>query len=200
MPRSPLSRADRRPHRQHRDRRRHAFAPCPPPLVTERSLVAMPEVGIGFVPDVGGTYLLARAPGELGTHAALTASRKGHHDAILLRPARIAHRKRPARLRARGTAELPSQARRFGTGSAHCSRRLRPGFSQGAGRDRRLLSGIERGSDPRLLDERPKSEARAAAAGFRALPDGGEEVTLQGTARGAAPRFPSRVSDPGCRD
>src|SRR6185312_15877390 len=52
-------------------------------LVTERSLVAMPEVGIGFVPDVGGTYLLARAPGELGTHAALTASRLGPSDAIL---------------------------------------------------------------------------------------------------------------------
>ena len=52
-------------------------------LVTERSLVAMPEVGIGFVPDVGGTYLLARAPGKLGTHAALTASRLGPSDAIL---------------------------------------------------------------------------------------------------------------------
>ncbi len=39
-------------------------------IVTERSRVAMPETGIGFVPDVGGTYLLALAPGELGTHLA----------------------------------------------------------------------------------------------------------------------------------
>src|SRR5690606_18190295 len=35
-------------------------------IVTERSRLAMPEVGIGFVPDVGGTWYLAKAPGELG--------------------------------------------------------------------------------------------------------------------------------------
>lgn len=52
-------------------------------IVTERSKLAMPEVGIGFIPDVGGTYLLGRAPGELGTHAALTAARLGPADAIL---------------------------------------------------------------------------------------------------------------------
>ncbi|RVW05951.1 enoyl-CoA hydratase/isomerase family protein [Rhodococcus spongiicola] len=51
-------------------------------VVTERSTIAMPEVGIGFVPDVGGTYLLSRAPGELGTHIALTTSRLGAGDAI----------------------------------------------------------------------------------------------------------------------
>lgn len=44
-------------------------------IVTERSSLAMPEVGIGFIPDVGGTYLLSRAPGELGTHIALTTGR-----------------------------------------------------------------------------------------------------------------------------
>ncbi|MDT0386330.1 enoyl-CoA hydratase/isomerase family protein [Streptomyces sp. DSM 41921] len=52
-------------------------------VVTERSQVAMPETGIGFVPDVGGTYLLARAPGELGTHLALTGSRADAADALL---------------------------------------------------------------------------------------------------------------------
>jgi enoyl-CoA hydratase len=51
-------------------------------VVTERSMVAMPEVGIGFAPDVGGTWLLARAPGEVGTHLALTAGRVGAADAI----------------------------------------------------------------------------------------------------------------------
>ncbi|MER5525336.1 enoyl-CoA hydratase/isomerase family protein [Streptomyces sp. NPDC002677] len=52
-------------------------------IVTERSRVAMPETGIGFVPDVGGTYLLALAPGELGTHLALTGAQIGAADALL---------------------------------------------------------------------------------------------------------------------
>ncbi|MFD5801399.1 enoyl-CoA hydratase/isomerase family protein [Streptomyces sp. NPDC127020] len=52
-------------------------------IVTERSRIAMPETGIGFVPDVGGTHLLARAPGELGTHLALTGTAIGAADALL---------------------------------------------------------------------------------------------------------------------
>lgn len=43
-------------------------------IVTERSRFAMPEVAVGFVPDSGGTRLLANGPGELGTHAALTGA------------------------------------------------------------------------------------------------------------------------------
>ncbi|MCA1216840.1 enoyl-CoA hydratase/isomerase family protein [Streptomyces sp. 8L] len=52
-------------------------------IVTERSRVAMPETGIGLVPDVGGTFLLSRSPGELGTHLALTGAAVGAADAIL---------------------------------------------------------------------------------------------------------------------
>jgi len=51
-------------------------------VVTERSLVAMPEVGIGFFPDVGMSFLLARSPGYVGTHLALTGDRIGAADAI----------------------------------------------------------------------------------------------------------------------
>lgn len=51
-------------------------------VVTETSSVGLPETTIGFVPDVGGTYLLSRAPGELGTHLALTAGSMGPGDAI----------------------------------------------------------------------------------------------------------------------
>lgn len=51
-------------------------------VVTERSLVAMPETAIGLYPDVGALYLLARAPGEFGTHAALTGARLDAAQAI----------------------------------------------------------------------------------------------------------------------
>ena len=42
----------------------------------------MPEVSIGFLPDVGGSLLLARAPGALGHFLGLTAERFGAADAI----------------------------------------------------------------------------------------------------------------------
>ncbi|MBG0564761.1 enoyl-CoA hydratase/isomerase family protein [Actinoplanes aureus] len=51
-------------------------------VVTERSRLAMPEVGIGMHPDVGGSWLLSHAPGELGTHLALTGSPVGAADGI----------------------------------------------------------------------------------------------------------------------
>lgn len=53
-------------------------------IVTERSRIAMPECGIGFVPDVGATWLLPRAPGELGTWMGLTGRILGAADAILV--------------------------------------------------------------------------------------------------------------------
>ncbi|MGW3074232.1 enoyl-CoA hydratase/isomerase family protein [Kitasatospora sp. NPDC001132] len=52
-------------------------------IVTERSTVAMPETRIGIAPDVGGSRLLAHAPGELGTHLGLTAAAMGPGDALL---------------------------------------------------------------------------------------------------------------------
>lgn len=51
-------------------------------VVTERSRLAMPETRIGFTPDVGGSWLLAHAPGELGTYLALNAATMGASDAI----------------------------------------------------------------------------------------------------------------------
>ena len=53
-------------------------------VVTDTTKMAMPEVGIGFIPDVGGTYLLSRAPGALGLHAALTGAPFSGADAIAL--------------------------------------------------------------------------------------------------------------------
>ncbi|SFR68316.1 enoyl-CoA hydratase [Agromyces sp. CF514] len=51
-------------------------------VVTERSRLAMPETRIGFTPDVGGTWLLASAPGELGVHLALNSRTMDAADAI----------------------------------------------------------------------------------------------------------------------
>lgn len=53
-------------------------------VVTERTRTGMPETTIGFVPDVGGTLLLACAPGESGTHAALTGAHLDGADALHL--------------------------------------------------------------------------------------------------------------------
>lgn len=52
-------------------------------VVCETSAIAMPEVAIGLVPDVGGSALLARAPGRLGEYLGATATRMEPGDAIL---------------------------------------------------------------------------------------------------------------------
>lgn len=54
-------------------------------IVTERSQLAMPETGIGLIPDVGGTWLLANAPGETGVYLGLTGEVMRAADAIYAR-------------------------------------------------------------------------------------------------------------------
>ncbi len=51
-------------------------------VVCENTQVAMPECGIGLVPDVGGSLLLSRAPGRMGEYLGTTAARMGPADAI----------------------------------------------------------------------------------------------------------------------
>jgi len=51
-------------------------------VVTERTKLAMPEVGLGFFPDVGGTWLLSRSPGEIGSYFGLTGQTMNGPDAI----------------------------------------------------------------------------------------------------------------------
>lgn len=51
-------------------------------IVTERTRIAMPEVSLGFFPDVGGTWLLSRAPGEVGTYLGLTGLPANGADAV----------------------------------------------------------------------------------------------------------------------
>ncbi len=51
-------------------------------VVGSSSCIAMPECGVGLAPDVGGTLLLARAPGRLGEYLGVTGHRMGPADAI----------------------------------------------------------------------------------------------------------------------
>jgi enoyl-CoA hydratase/carnithine racemase len=50
-------------------------------VVTEKSRLAMPEIGIGLFPDVGGSYFLNRMPGKLGLFLALTGAMINAMDA-----------------------------------------------------------------------------------------------------------------------
>ncbi len=51
-------------------------------IVTDSTRLAMPECGIGLVPDVGGSLLLARAPGHLGECLGLTGHRMTAADSL----------------------------------------------------------------------------------------------------------------------
>src|SRR5258707_9047941 len=50
-------------------------------IVTDRTKLAMPEVGLGFFPDVGGTWLLSHSPVEIGTYFGLTGQTMNGPDA-----------------------------------------------------------------------------------------------------------------------
>ncbi|WP_369033352.1 enoyl-CoA hydratase/isomerase family protein [Streptomyces adonidis] len=51
-------------------------------VVTERAVLAMPETGIGFFPDVGASYFLPRLPGAIGMYLGLTGHRLDAADAL----------------------------------------------------------------------------------------------------------------------
>ncbi|HVT56295.1 MAG TPA: enoyl-CoA hydratase/isomerase family protein, partial [Xanthobacteraceae bacterium] len=51
-------------------------------IAGEKFQFAMPEVGIGFFPDVGGTWMLPRLQGKIGTFCALTGERLRTADAV----------------------------------------------------------------------------------------------------------------------
>jgi enoyl-CoA hydratase len=53
-------------------------------IAGDRFSFAMPEVGIGFFPDVGATYFLPRLPGQTGMYLALTGARANAGDAVHL--------------------------------------------------------------------------------------------------------------------
>ena len=53
-------------------------------IITEKARLGMPEVSIGFFPDVGGSYFLSRIEGEMGTYMGVTGNPVGAADALQL--------------------------------------------------------------------------------------------------------------------
>jgi enoyl-CoA hydratase len=51
-------------------------------VATERTMLAMPETGIGLFPDVGATRFLNLCPGQIGRYLGLTGARVGAADAL----------------------------------------------------------------------------------------------------------------------
>ena len=51
-------------------------------VATENTMFAMPETGIGFFPDVGGSWFLPRLPGKLGAYLAMTGGRLSGADCV----------------------------------------------------------------------------------------------------------------------
>jgi enoyl-CoA hydratase/carnithine racemase len=94
-------------------------------VVTERTKLSMPEVGLGFFPDVGGTWLLSRSPGELGTYFGLTGQTMNGPDAIYAKfaDAVVPSSKLP---------ELREALTKAGAGVTHAEvKKLIDGFSTG---------------------------------------------------------------------
>ena len=80
-------------------------------IVDDASRIAMPECAIGLVPDVGGSVLLACAPGRLGEYLGTTGTRMGPADAI---HAGFADHYIPARRLARADCRSGNQRRARG--------------------------------------------------------------------------------------
>ncbi|MFC3608783.1 enoyl-CoA hydratase/isomerase family protein [Stutzerimonas tarimensis] len=51
-------------------------------VITDRSRMGMPETGIGYFPDTGGSYFLSHLPGELGTYLGITGQQVRAADAL----------------------------------------------------------------------------------------------------------------------
>ncbi|WP_237479662.1 enoyl-CoA hydratase/isomerase family protein [Lichenibacterium dinghuense] len=148
-------------------------------VVTERSTLAMPEVRIGFAPDVGGTHLLARAPGELGLHLALTGGRLGPADALICGladahvPSERLHEIRLALARCRTAADVEAALREVATAPA-------PGPLAAARGWIDRCYGFDAVEDiVDALEAAPEPDARAAAAEIAGNAPTSLKVTLQ---------------------
>ena len=145
---------------------------CSVRVVTESSQIGMPETAIGLCPDVGGLYLLSRAPGELGTHGALSGARFGPGDAIA---AGLADHFVPA-------ADLAALTRNLRTGVVPAGLGTVPPPGELTGQ-RDWIDDCYAGDDVvaivDALRARPEAPARAAAATLDAMSPTAVKVTLK---------------------
>lgn len=148
-------------------------------VVTERSAIAMPEVSIGYFPDVGASFLLARTPGLVGTHLALTGERIGAADAIYCELADV-------HIPAAKLAELPARLADCRTADEVPARFAELSMPAAPGK----LSAAQRWIDAcysaetveeiiRRLRNSPNDEARAAAATLQKMSPTSLKITLR---------------------
>lgn len=76
-------------------------------VVTERTVMAMPEMSIGLYPDVGGTYFLNRLPEGLGLFLGLTSARFKGTDAVAIGMADLEIRSDKKAMVLAGLKDLP---------------------------------------------------------------------------------------------
>ena len=152
---------------------------------------AMPEVGIGFIPDVGATWFLPRLPGELGLYCALTGDRLGPADALAAGIAthRVASRRFPDLLAGLcGNVPVDALLGAF-TEPAGEGRSVGP-----TGADRSPVYRRQRGGHPgraRCAGNRPRANqgadadfARLTAASIRSKSPTSLKITLAQLRRG----------------
>jgi enoyl-CoA hydratase len=152
-------------------------------VVTQTARLAMPETAIGLSPDVAGLFLLSRAPGELGTHAALTGARCNAADALEMGLADyVVDRCRLGELAAALQREPPDLA----VGALHDpSSAPRGQMQEQRGWIDACYASDDVGEILARLTARPEPAARAAAANLASVSPTAATVTLAAVRRAA---------------
>lgn len=162
-------------------------------VVSENLLFAMPETGIGFFPDVGGTYFLPRLSDYWGYYLGLTGKRLQYNDCIALKIA-TQHVKQdvfPALIRALADAPFQHDAKQTVTKiiTEFC-RPTKPSFLLEAAEE--ISSCFAKNSMEEIVESLKRSRSEAAQEAYQALLKKSPtslKVTLRALQKGAALSF-----------